>query len=503
MSPGSPSALMTTEQVDETAARTRESADSPQPALSGTGVSYRHDWGRRRGQQILRLNWAVVNRRSHVFVSIGEGVAGGPDSGKFVGSARYTLHNVAPREGGVDIWVNIEWGSDIPIYVDYLVVNPTGMRTVLVTVQRHSSITMSDADADRILRDMGTVLQRSDSAADVATPVQFVRSGATRLLPATIPASIQTQAQLSSLFAAGPGVKIVQAIRYCGGPGGSIIGCAPVGSPTVNMAVVPFTANQEGVLWAHEYGHNVGNGHRTDDVRALMYPSIGQDHGVVSAVESGRFMNGPLAATGAVMASEPSCSHGDVMKASGDVLEFVSRHYVEGVPYEAASQYTEDDAKRLLDWLADPGDHEEFLPEIVTTLCFIGSEVAVEPLIAFVERPEASRAIFNAKNAALIHLGNLINKSGSTRATEYLTRVATDMDKARTLSEPQVSVAAASGTWAPTAETLGAELAVSATQGLSLAGTPESIEAIDRLRNATDAFASVNMAAAEVADSSG
>jgi hypothetical protein len=59
-----------------------------------------------------------------VLVSIGEGAAGGPDNGKFLGAARYTLHNVAPRAGGVDIWVNIEWGSDIPLYVDYLVVNP-------------------------------------------------------------------------------------------------------------------------------------------------------------------------------------------------------------------------------------------------------------------------------------------------------------------------------------------------------------------------------------------
>jgi hypothetical protein len=99
-------------------------AESPLPALSGTGFTYRHDWGRRRGAQTLRLNWGAVNPRSRVYVSIGEGVAGGLDNGKFIGSARYTVHNVAPRAGGVDVWVNIEWGSDISLYVDYLVVNP-------------------------------------------------------------------------------------------------------------------------------------------------------------------------------------------------------------------------------------------------------------------------------------------------------------------------------------------------------------------------------------------
>lgn len=91
--------------------------------LSGSGVTYRHDWGNLRGQQTLRLNWGVVNARTKVFVAIGEGAAGGPDGGKFIGSARYTLHNVAPRDGGVDIWVNIEWASNIRIYVDYLAIN--------------------------------------------------------------------------------------------------------------------------------------------------------------------------------------------------------------------------------------------------------------------------------------------------------------------------------------------------------------------------------------------
>jgi hypothetical protein len=112
--------------ADEAAVRPLSPAesDSLEPALSGTGFSYRHDWGPRRGQWTLRLNWGAVNPRSHVFVSIGEGVAGGPDNGKFVGGARYTVHNVAARAGGVDIWVNIEWGSDILLYADYLVVNP-------------------------------------------------------------------------------------------------------------------------------------------------------------------------------------------------------------------------------------------------------------------------------------------------------------------------------------------------------------------------------------------
>ena len=85
----------------------------PQPALTGTGFTYRHDWGARRGQWVLRLNWGDVGPGSQVFVSIAEGVAPGPDAGKFIGAARYSVYNVAPRAGGVDIWVNVEWDANI------------------------------------------------------------------------------------------------------------------------------------------------------------------------------------------------------------------------------------------------------------------------------------------------------------------------------------------------------------------------------------------------------
>jgi hypothetical protein len=102
--------------------KTREGI-TPQE-LSGTGVTYRHDWGDRNGQWILTLNWSTVTANSRVFVAIAEGAPGGPASGKFIGSARYTLYNVAPTNGAVSIWVNIEWSSPIRLYVDYLTIRP-------------------------------------------------------------------------------------------------------------------------------------------------------------------------------------------------------------------------------------------------------------------------------------------------------------------------------------------------------------------------------------------
>ena len=484
-------------------------AEGLQPALQGTGFTYRHDWGMRRGEWLLRLNWDLIQPGSRVFVTVGEGVPGGPPAGKFIGAARYTLHNVAPRWNGVDIWINIEWSADISLYVDYLIVNPPvappGERSVSVTVHRHSSVALSDAEADRILADMGTILQNDDTGPDVATPVRFVRNGEVRVLPASVPGTIQTSNDLNALLTAGSGVKIVQAIRWCGGPGDSIIGCAPVGSATVNVAAVRFTANQEGLIWVHEYGHNCGLGHRSDDPRAVMYPSVGVDHNVVDEAESAAFLAGPLGIGGQLMpANGCSCGAGG-LALPADVRDFVSRHWVEGVPWELASQYGEKDARLLLDWLVnEPEKHEEFLTQIVATLGHIGSEIAVQPMIDFVQSARAGRAVFNAKNTALLRLGDLANQSGSRAALDFLARVAGDMDVARALAAPQASAElqaakAVQGVVAPTLETLAAELAVSATFGLALAGTVQTQQAVEALKADANAFATVNQAAQEAA----
>lgn len=362
-------------------------------------------------------------------------------------------------------------------------------------VQRHSLVALTDADADRILADMGTALQLANSLQDVATPVRFVRNGAVRTLPATIAGTIQTQAEWNALMGAGTGVKVVQAIRWCGGPGGSIIGCGPVGNATVNLAVVRFTANQEGILWAHEYGHNAGNGHRSDDTRALMFPSISVDHNVVDATESGRLLTGPQAATGALMKAACGC-HGGPMKPPADIRQFVTQHWFEGVPYEAASQYAEADAQQLIEWLTnEPEKYEEFLPEIVTTLCFIGSDAAVAPLIGFIKGPLQSQAAFNAKNAALIH------RSGSTAAFDFLARMATNMESAKAVAAPraamQVLGAEKTGLPAATVDTVASELAVSAIFGLALSGTSEGQQIVEQSQSMPDVFSSVNLAATE------
>jgi len=89
-------------------------ARAEEAAIQLTGVTARINWGAKNGQWILTLNWSQISAGNQVYVSIHEG--------NFIGGARYTVHNIAPFDGGVRIWVNIEWSSPITLIADYLVV---------------------------------------------------------------------------------------------------------------------------------------------------------------------------------------------------------------------------------------------------------------------------------------------------------------------------------------------------------------------------------------------
>lgn len=77
--------------------------------------SYKAYYGSYNGKVIATLNWSVITASSRVFASCNEG--------GFIGGAKYTVSNVAARNGSVQIWVDIAWGSPIRLYCDYLVVN--------------------------------------------------------------------------------------------------------------------------------------------------------------------------------------------------------------------------------------------------------------------------------------------------------------------------------------------------------------------------------------------
>ena len=84
--------------------------------FSLTGRAYRHKFSQPvKGFVKARLYLSDVTPSSHVFVSISEG---------HLGDAKYLLYSVVAGWGYVDIRANIDWGSPLPLYADYLLIDP-------------------------------------------------------------------------------------------------------------------------------------------------------------------------------------------------------------------------------------------------------------------------------------------------------------------------------------------------------------------------------------------
>ena len=83
-------------------------------SLAGILGAFRWDWGiLGNGDWILSLNWSIITATSIVLVSVSEGV---------LGTCKITLFNVAPRNGGVDIWINISCPTGARIYESIVVI---------------------------------------------------------------------------------------------------------------------------------------------------------------------------------------------------------------------------------------------------------------------------------------------------------------------------------------------------------------------------------------------
>jgi len=159
---------------------------------------------------------------------------------------------------------------------------------VCLRVARFRTATLSNADADAILRAASNVLQTDDDGSDsgdVACPVQLTRQGNVTAFMAG-DGTIDSAAEFNVVVALPGHVKVVNQINWCSGIGFNIIGCAP--TPGNSLVVVRFTANQEGILWAHEYGHTRGLPHNTG-LNAVMNATITTARTMVTSLECSAF----------------------------------------------------------------------------------------------------------------------------------------------------------------------------------------------------------------------
>jgi hypothetical protein len=340
-----------------------------------------------------------------------------------------------------------------------------------LTISRHNVAALTNAEADSILADASTVLQTNNGPGDVACRVSLVRSPDVVVFTAG-DGSLGTQAELSQVFNLPGNVKVVDDVDFCAGSfNTSIIGCGQL--PGTSFITERFTANQEGILWAHEMGHNVGLDHRNDSTDNLMFWTIGTNRQRINQTECNAFQG----SSGSVVGSS-----GSVVESNTGVRvpikEFVSQIYFEGLPLAEAATYGEEDVDVLLSMLNDPSQ-TQYHENIVLTLGMIGSQRATDPLISYINTPSPgpiSRPAYKGKVGAIVALGYLVNRSGDEKALSYLLESVSPNSwkqrNLRKLSKPGM-----------TETQTGQDLSKYAIIALGLSGHPKASEQLRQLRD--------------------
>ncbi len=141
---------------------------------------------------------------------------------------------------------------------------------------------MTDTRLDESLAVADLRAGRSDYDGDVACCMTLSRLGTAQEFgtPGDGLDSIDDSAELNEVMGNPVArIKVVREIHNCGGPGFGIIGCG--NTPGDSIAVVRMSsAADDGLLWAHEYGHNTGLGHNGDNRRIMHGFLTGSNRGL-------------------------------------------------------------------------------------------------------------------------------------------------------------------------------------------------------------------------------
>jgi hypothetical protein len=153
---------------------------------------------------------------------------------------------------------------------------------------------MNDLQLDWNLNRASTAAGEVDFAEDVGCCIRVSRSGSAGTFGISGDGrdTIDSESELLAVLGnSASRVKVVNLISYCSGPGTNIVGCAF--RPGNAMAVVR-TANNEGLLWLHEYGHNAGLEHNNDN-RYVMYSQLSSSARALTVAECGAYHTPPPA----------------------------------------------------------------------------------------------------------------------------------------------------------------------------------------------------------------
>jgi hypothetical protein len=324
-----------------------------------------------------------------------------------------------------------------------------------VTVSKHAAISdpITNTNVDTILDNMSKMF----SSEAPPCRVSFFRSGDIGTF-SDLPFSVNSEADFGHFKTVPPSLKVIGEINWCGGLSPGIIGCSS--TPGAAWTVVPYPASSAHLLWAHEFGHTTGLQHR-DDPNALMRPILYPDDTHINSDEckkvlagspavnvqfSAAGMDGPPAtssnttATGntsvkpaaaaapqpsAATSAQPSAATSTQPAAASSgapepVTAFIEKPWVEGVPYNAAKLYTDDDVSLLTGILQD-NSRAILWKNAVATLGAIGTSRAKYALMAFLLKDPDGKLTdyeYKAKSDVPIALGWLVSKSLNTKEVD-------------------------------------------------------------------------------------
>jgi hypothetical protein len=177
-------------------------------------------------------------------------------------------------------------------------------------------------------------------------------------------------------------VKVVNYIGYCSGPGTNIIGCSL--TPGDGMVVVRMSSFQdEGILWAHEFGHNTGLGHNPS-LPFIMYAGYTGGQTRLTGGECSTF-HYPSSAADAVPIPDGEChdDDGDHIVSSADNCPHVPNGSQVDSDYDGVGNSCDncpqdpnpDQVDCDDDGIGDVCDPEIIIPDEVTPIYFTSKTV--------------------------------------------------------------------------------------------------------------------------------
>ncbi|MFT4807827.1 MAG: hypothetical protein ACI9LX_001150 [Paraglaciecola sp.] len=163
-----------------------------------------------------------------------------------------------------------------------------------------------------------------------------------------------------------------------------------------------------------------------------------------------------------------------------DIVDYVQQVFVEGLPYEEASQYDSSNAN-ILNQMLRQSEYVEHWGKIAVLMEIIGEETVIDDIIDFIENDpygHFGEPHHRAKKAALYGLGYLIHRTNNKKAIKYLVEsLNTDSWNKRgvvTFASQHKS-----------AEKKRRQLSKAALLGLALSGTDETLKEIKKFKKLT------------------